>query len=59
MVKLHEGNVALITAKKPKVKDDLLSDAIRDVFLGNATVPASSQSNPSDKSSNKRKGKEK
>jgi AP-3 complex subunit delta-1 len=60
VVKLDEGDAAPVTAKKPEVKDDLLSGAIRDILLlGNEAKPASSQSNPSDKSSIKKKGKEK
>ncbi|KAG5233959.1 AP-3 complex [Salix suchowensis] len=57
VVKLDEGDAAPVTAKKPEVKDELLSGAIRDIF--NEAKPASSQSNPSDKSSIKKKGKEK
>jgi AP-3 complex subunit delta-1 len=60
VVKLDEGDAAPVTAKKPEVKDDLLSGAIRDILLlGNEAKPASSQSNPTDKSSIKKKGKEK
>lgn len=59
VVKLDEGVVAPIIAKKPDTNDDLLSDAVRDILLGNVATPASSQSITSDKSSNKRKGKEK
>ncbi|XP_065860751.1 AP-3 complex subunit delta [Euphorbia lathyris] len=59
VVKLDEGETATITAKKTDIKDDSLSDAVRDILLGNATIPASSQSNSSSKSSVKRKGKEK
>eukprot|EP00257_Ricinus_communis_P019310 XP_015578262.1 AP-3 complex subunit delta [Ricinus communis] len=59
VVKLDEGDVAPINAKKPEIKDDLLSDAVREVLLGNTTIPALSQGNSSDKLSSKRKGKEK
>jgi AP-3 complex subunit delta-1 len=59
VVKLEGGDAAPVVSKKPELKDDLLSGAIRDVLLGNEAKAASSQSNPSDKSSSKRKGKAK
>ncbi|KAF2295592.1 hypothetical protein GH714_033252 [Hevea brasiliensis] len=59
VVKLDEGDVAPIIAKKSATRDDLLSDAVRDILLGNVAKTASSQSIISDKSSSKRKGKEK
>ncbi|XP_050237182.1 AP-3 complex subunit delta [Mercurialis annua] len=57
VVKL-DGDVAPITLRKPEMKDAQLSDAVRDILLGNAGIPASSQSSPS-KLSSKSKGKEK
>ncbi|CAK7349697.1 unnamed protein product [Dovyalis caffra] len=59
VVRLDEGDAAADLAKKPEVKDDLLSGAIRDILLSNEAKPTSSQSNPSEKSSSKRKGKDK
>ncbi|KAK9278689.1 hypothetical protein L1049_028263 [Liquidambar formosana] len=59
VVRLDEGDEVSIVAKKPDSKDDLLSGAVRDVLFGNEAIPTSSQRNPSDKSSSKRKGKEK
>ena len=59
VVKLEEGEAAPVVCKKPELKDDLLSGAIHDILLGNEAKAASSQSNPSDKSSSKRKGKAK
>ncbi|XP_040999363.1 AP-3 complex subunit delta-like [Juglans microcarpa x Juglans regia] len=59
VVKLDEGDLVTITAKRPETKDDLVSGAVREVLLGSDTRTATSQSNPSDKSSSKRKGKEK
>ncbi|XP_059455504.1 AP-3 complex subunit delta [Corylus avellana] len=59
VVKLDEGEVVSISAKRPELKDDLLSGAVREVLLGSDTRTTSSRSNPSDKSSSKRKGKEK
>ncbi|KAJ6340210.1 hypothetical protein OIU77_008047 [Salix suchowensis] len=59
VVKLEEGEAAPVVSKKPELKDDLLSGAIHDILLGNEAKAASSQSNPSDKSSSKRKGKAK
>ncbi|KAG2663848.1 hypothetical protein I3760_16G051400 [Carya illinoinensis] len=59
VVKLDEGDLVTVTAKRPETKDDLVSGAVREVLLGSDTRTATSQSNPSDKSSSKRKGKEK
>ncbi|KAG5229889.1 AP-3 complex [Salix suchowensis] len=59
VVKLEEGEAAPVVSKKPELKDDLLSGAIHDILLGNEAKAASSQSNPSEKSSSKRKGKAK
>ncbi|KAG7941609.1 hypothetical protein I3843_16G053500 [Carya illinoinensis] len=59
VVKLDEGDLVTVTAKGPETKDDLVSGAVREVLLGSDTRTATSQSNPSDKSSSKRKGKEK
>ncbi|KAJ6676982.1 DELTA ADAPTIN-RELATED [Salix viminalis] len=59
VVKLEEGEAAPVVSKKPELKDDLLSGAIHDILLGNEAKAASSQSNPFDKSSSKRKGKAK
>jgi AP-3 complex subunit delta-1 len=58
VVKL-DGDVVPVSAKRPEPKDDLLSGAVQEVLLGSDTKPTTSQSNPSDKSSSKRKGKEK
>lgn len=58
VVKLDEGDEAPIAAKKLELKEDLLSGAVRDVLLGNEAV-STSQSNLTDKSSSKRRGKEK
>lgn len=59
VVKLDEGELVSISAKKPEPKDNLLSGAVREVLLGSDTRTTSSQSNPSEKSSSNRKGKEK
>uniref|UniRef100_A0A2P2MZ15 AP-3 complex subunit delta n=1 Tax=Rhizophora mucronata TaxID=61149 RepID=A0A2P2MZ15_RHIMU len=59
VVKLDEGDVGPITAKKLGTRDDLLSGAVRDVLLGNEAATASSRSNTIDKPFIKRKGKEK
>ncbi|GLT42156.1 hypothetical protein SLA2020_161750 [Shorea laevis] len=60
VVKLDDGDEIPIVTKKPELKDDSLSDAVRDVLLGSETIiGTSSQSNLSDKPSSKRKGKEK
>ncbi|KAA8542727.1 hypothetical protein F0562_023879 [Nyssa sinensis] len=59
VVKLDEGDEVPIAAKRPESRDDLISGAVRDVLLGNEVMPSSSRSNPSDKSSSKRRGKEK
>jgi AP-3 complex subunit delta-1 len=59
VVKLDEGEVVSISAKRPEPKDDLLSGAVREVLLGSDTRTTSSRSNPSDNFSSKRKGKEK
>lgn len=57
VVKL-DGDLVPIVAK-PRSKDDSLSDAVREVLLGSETNLTSSQNKPSDRSSNKNKGKEK
>lgn len=59
VVKLDDGDVAPISVKRPEPRDDSLSGAIRDVLLGSEAGPSSSRSNPSDKSSGKRKEKKK
>lgn len=58
VVKLDDGDVGSISAKRPEAKDDLLSGAVREVLLGSDVIPTS-QSNESNKSFGKRKGKEK
>lgn len=58
VVKLDEGDEVPIMAKNLELKDDSLSGVVRDVLLGNKAV-STSQSNLTDKSSSKRKGKEK
>ncbi|KAH7528729.1 hypothetical protein FEM48_Zijuj05G0103100 [Ziziphus jujuba var. spinosa] len=58
VVKLDEGDQVSIAAKA-QPKDDLLSGAVREVLLGNDTNDSLSQSKPSDRSSARRKGKEK
>lgn len=59
VVRLDEGDELPITRKKPQSKDDLLSDAVRDVLVGSDARPTSSQTNQSSKPSSRRKGKEK
>lgn len=59
VVKLDEGDEIPNASKNPERKDNLLSGAVRDVLFGNEAIPTSSQKNPSDKSSSRRKGKEK
>ena len=58
VVKL-DGDFVPVSAKRPGPKDDSLSGAVQEVLLGNDTRTSTSRSNPSDKSSSKRKGKEK
>ncbi|KAK9996483.1 hypothetical protein SO802_021169 [Lithocarpus litseifolius] len=58
VVKL-DGDVVPVSAKRPGPKDDLLSGAVQEVLLGSDTRTSTSRSNLSDKSSSKRKGKEK
>ncbi|KAF7834608.1 AP-3 complex subunit delta [Senna tora] len=57
VVKLDDGDVASISVKKPELRDDSLSGAVRDVLFGSEARPSSSRSNLSDKSSGKRKEK--
>lgn len=59
VVKLDDGDVAPILAKRPEPRDDSLSGAVKDVLLGSETGPSMSRSNPSDKSSRKQKEKKK
>ncbi|KAF5469070.1 hypothetical protein F2P56_013170 [Juglans regia] len=59
VVKLDERDVVTITAKRPEPNDNLLSGAVREVLLGSDTRTTTSQHNPPDKASSKRKGKEK
>ncbi|XP_022725515.1 AP-3 complex subunit delta-like [Durio zibethinus] len=60
VVKLDEVDEKPVALKKFESKDDSLSGAVRDILFGSEDmVPTSSQSNLSDKSSSKRKGKEK
>lgn len=40
VVKLDEGDVVPIAAKKPVSKDDMISGAVRDVLLGNEAIPS-------------------
>lgn len=58
VVKLDEGDQVSIAAK-PQPKDDSLSGAVREVLLGSDTNDSFSQSKPADRSSARRKGKEK
>lgn len=58
VVKL-DGDVVPVSAKRPGPKDDSLSGAVQEVLLGSDTRTSTTRSNPSDKSSSKRKGKEK
>lgn len=58
VVKL-DGDFVPVSAKRPGPKDDSLSGAVQEVLLGSDTKTSTSRSNPSDKSSSKRKGKEK
>ncbi|OMP09662.1 hypothetical protein COLO4_05244 [Corchorus olitorius] len=60
VVKLDEMDEKPFAIKKCEPKDDSLSGAVRDILLGSEDmVPTSSQSNLSDKPSDKIKGKEK
>lgn len=54
-----DGDEISVAAKKPELKDDLLSGVVQDVLLGNDGVPSSSRSNRSENLSGKSKGKEK
>lgn len=58
VLKLYGDEIA-IASKKTEVKGDLLSGVVRDVLLGDDAITAPSQSSRSEKSSSKRKGKEK
>ncbi|KAK7320044.1 hypothetical protein RJT34_04774 [Clitoria ternatea] len=58
VVKLDDGDVAPISVKMPEPGDDPLSGTIKEV-LGSETMPSSSRSKPSDKSSRKRREKKK
>ncbi|KAF8399093.1 hypothetical protein HHK36_014959 [Tetracentron sinense] len=59
VVKLDDGDEVHVSAMKlvKEPNDDLLSDAVRDILLGNEARPTLSRSNPSDKSSGNRRGK--
>ncbi|KAJ7970358.1 AP-3 complex subunit delta [Quillaja saponaria] len=57
VVKLDDGDVLPISSKRPEPRDDLLSDAVRDVLLGSDNKPSSSRNTPSDMKSGERKGK--
>ncbi|KAI4347199.1 hypothetical protein L6164_008033 [Bauhinia variegata] len=57
VVKLDDGDVAPVLVKKSEPGEDSLSGAVRDILLGSETRPSSSRSNPSDRSSGKRKDK--
>lgn len=59
VVRLDEGDEFPVTRKKPQLKDEQLSDAVRDVLEGSDARPSSSQTNQSSKPSSRRKGKEK
>ncbi|KAF5934178.1 hypothetical protein HYC85_030349 [Camellia sinensis] len=59
VVRLDEGNEVRIADKKPEPKDDLISGAVQDVLSGIEAVPSSSRGKLSDKSSSKKRGKEK
>ncbi|KAL7160930.1 hypothetical protein ACSBR2_041556 [Camellia fascicularis] len=59
VVRLDDGNEVRIADKKPEPKDDLISGAVQDVLSGIEAVPSSSRGKPSDKSSSKKRGKEK
>lgn len=59
VVKLDEGDGMPMVSKKPELKDDLLSGAVRDVLLGNEDESTSSRNNPFGKPPSKKKGKEK
>lgn len=58
VVKLDEGDVVPIAAKR-QLKDDSLSDAVREALLRSDTKASSSHNKPLDSSSIKNKGKEK
>lgn len=58
VVKLDEGDVVPIAAKR-QLKDDSLSDAVREALLRSDTKASSSHNKPLDISSIKNKGKEK
>lgn len=58
VVKLDEGDQVPIAAK-PRPKVDSLSGAVRDALLAGDTKDSLSESKPSDRSSTRRKGKEK
>lgn len=59
VVKLDEGDAATVASLKPELKDDVLSGAVREVLTGRESAAPSLQTNPSKKSSSKRKGKDK
>ncbi|KAH7852076.1 hypothetical protein Vadar_020339 [Vaccinium darrowii] len=54
-----DGDDIGIAVKKPESKDDLISGAVRDVFLGKEAIPTSSSGKHSEESSSKKRGKEK
>ncbi|CAI9113539.1 OLC1v1014153C1 [Oldenlandia corymbosa var. corymbosa] len=53
VVKLDDGNSIHIVEKKPEMKEHLISDAVRDVLLGNDAAPSSSRTTKSDKLSSR------
>lgn len=54
-----DGDEIATAAKKPELSSNTLSGAVRDILLGNEGLPTSSKTNLSDKSSRKKKGKDK
>ncbi|XP_009624654.1 AP-3 complex subunit delta [Nicotiana tomentosiformis] len=59
VVKLDDGDGPFIPAKKVDSKDDLISGAVRDVLFGDEATASSSRTKKSDKSSSKRRQKDK
>ncbi|CAI9787221.1 unnamed protein product [Fraxinus pennsylvanica] len=58
VVKLDVGEGAHIAAKKPQLKDDLISGAVREVLLGNEATSSSSRCKSSNKASKKKEKNE-
>ncbi|KAG6572944.1 AP-3 complex subunit delta-like [Cucurbita moschata] len=59
VVRLEEGDELPVMRKKPQLKDEELSDAVRYVLKGSEARPTSSQTKQPSKASSRRKGKEK